>query len=89
MPILGTPDVEGARASVDVYFQYLSTEWWDSYWEPVWDMNPAIMEAQLSDGWYPGIIYTVTMNRARPWNGWGCPRAIHSPVGGQRWRLPQ
>jgi flagellar basal body-associated protein FliL len=69
MPVFG-PDVEGASAHVDVYSQYLSYEWWDDYWVPVWstddEWGPSIianMDLMPDDGYILGTIYTATMNR--------------------------
>lgn len=74
MPVLGTPDRAGAEASIDVYFQYLSWDWWNSYWKPVWNMDQSVMEAQSTDGWYPGVVYSVTMNRAAAEEWMGMPQ---------------
>ena len=74
MPVLGTPDVEGAMAILDVHFQYLDWSWWNGYWRPVWNMNPAVMNAQVSDGWYPGVTYDVVMNRAAAEEWLGMPQ---------------
>jgi len=71
MPVLGTPNVPGAQAALDVYFEYLDWDWWNSYWKPVWNMPDSTMTAQTGDGYYPGCVMTVTMNRqaAEQWMG--------------------
>ena len=76
MPILGTPNVPGAEAKLNVYFEYLSHDWWDTYWWPVWHDYPywtgnGTMAAQEGDGYYLGVIITATMNReaAEEWMG--------------------
>ncbi len=77
MPVLGTPDVANARASVDVYFQYLDWNWWNSYWKPVWNMPDSIMNAQITDGYYPGVLYTVKMNREAALEWLGMPTSAN------------
>jgi peptide/nickel transport system substrate-binding protein len=69
MPVFG-PDVEGASAHVDVYFEYLNYEWWNNYWVPVWSSDDewcpqieANMDLMPYDGYILGTIYTTTMNR--------------------------
>jgi hypothetical protein len=71
MPVLGTPNVANASASVDIFFQYLSNEWWNDYWDPYWHFPPDAMNAQRGDGYYPGVTYNITMNReaALEWLG--------------------
>jgi hypothetical protein len=80
MPVLGTPDVTGAQASLDVYFQYLDRNWWNTYWKPVWNFPDSIMTGQLSDGWNPGLVYTVTMNRAAADEWMGMPQSGINPL---------
>jgi hypothetical protein len=71
MPVLGTPDVPGAQASVSIYFEYLSDAWWNDYWDPYWQFPSTAMDAQRMDGYYPGVTYNITMNReaALEWLG--------------------
>ena len=76
MPVLGTPDVPGARATIDVYFEYLDWDWWNNYWKPVWNMPDATMTAQVGDGYYPGTVYTVTMNRQAAEEWLGMPQTV-------------
>ena len=77
MPVLGTPNVAGASASVSVYFEYLSTDWWNNYWSPVWHFPDSVMDAQRGDGWYPGVTYNVTMNRAAAEEWMGMPQTAN------------
>ena len=67
MPVIG-PETEGALAEIDIYFQYLYQEWWDSYWVPTWGNEsywlPDIwINRQAADGYDLGVVYTVSMNR--------------------------
>jgi len=71
MPVMGATDLPGANAHLDVYFEYLSWDWWNNYWLPTWSSNyfwntgfDGIMTSQTSDGYYVGTVYTATMNRA-------------------------
>jgi hypothetical protein len=58
---------------MDIYMEYLSQAWWDSYWVPTWSTNPGYPGATFypgaNDGYYLGTTYTVTMNReaAQQW----------------------
>jgi len=74
MPVLGTPNIPGARADVTIYFEYLSWNWWNNYWVPVWHMPSAAMDAQIVDGYYPGVTYNITMNRAAAEEWLGMPQ---------------
>jgi hypothetical protein len=74
MPVLGTPTVAGSSASVQIYFQYLDHAWWNSYWSPVWHYPDSVMTAQEGDGYYPGTVYKVTMNRAAAEEWLGMPQ---------------
>jgi hypothetical protein len=76
MPVLGTPNVPGASASVDIYFEYLSNAWWDSYWDPVWHFPHSVMENQMIDGYFPGTTYNITMNRAAAEEWMGMPQTV-------------
>jgi len=74
MPVLDSNHTfAGANATVNVYFQYLYWEWWNSTWIPRWSMDPnwwpGSMDKQKTDGWYLGVQYNVTMNReaAQEW----------------------
>jgi hypothetical protein len=77
MPVLGTPNVPGARADVAIYFEYLSWNWWNNYWVPVWHMPSAAMDAQIIDGYYPGVTYNITMNRAAAEEWLGMPQTAN------------
>lgn len=72
MPVFGA-DTAGAQASMDIYMQYLSQSWWDSYWMPTWSTDPEYPGERFypgaNDGYYLGTTYTVTMNReaAQQW----------------------
>lgn len=77
MPKLGT-DVPGAEASMYIYFQYGSQEWWDSYWIPEWGDHPDWADwedllANFDDGWYVYTVYDIDMNHeaAEEWLGLG------------------
>jgi hypothetical protein len=76
MPVLGTPNVPGASATVNIYFEYLSNAWWNSYWDPVWHFPPSVMDAQMTDGYYPGTTYNITMNRAAAEEWMGMPQTV-------------
>jgi hypothetical protein len=83
MPILGTPGVSGASADMHIWFQYLDNATWNAYWKPTWGTNPnwsATMDnymppdgisGQFADGYYLGVVYTVSLNReaALEWMG--------------------
>jgi peptide/nickel transport system substrate-binding protein len=73
MPVIGA-SVPGASAKVEIYFQYLYQSWWDNYWSPVWHFPGTVMQAQKTDGWYPGITYNITMNRAAAEEWMGMPQ---------------
>ncbi|MBN1677578.1 MAG: PKD domain-containing protein [Candidatus Thermoplasmatota archaeon] len=69
MPVFG-PQVENASAQLDVYFEYINHEWWDSYWVPTWSSNwnwsigiEEIPILQEIDGYFIGTVYTARMNR--------------------------
>jgi hypothetical protein len=70
MPVLGN-STAGASASLEVYFEYLSWASWNNYWSPTWHFPQSVMVAQAGDGYYPGVLYNVTMNRqaAQEWMG--------------------
>jgi len=74
MPMLDSSHAfAGANASIDVYFQYIYWNWWNSTWVPRWQTDPnwyaGSMTHQTTDGWYLGVQYNVTMNReaAQEW----------------------
>ncbi len=74
MPVLdSTHSLAGAKATIDLYFEYLNWSWWNQTWVPRWQGDPSwfagSMNAQTSDGWYLGVQYNVTMNReaAQEW----------------------
>jgi len=76
MPVLGTLNVPGAEAEVNIYFQYLNHDWWNNYWRPVWSsdddwVGDGMMTSQEGDGYYLGVVITATMNReaAEEWIG--------------------
>lgn len=77
MPVLGAPCANGSEAVMDAYFQYLDWSWWNSYWGPVWHMDDNIMWAQVSDGWYSGVTYSITMNRQAAEEWLGIPRSAN------------
>jgi len=80
MPVLGTPNIQGAEATMDVYFQYLTTSSWFGYWKPVWNMPDAVWNNQLIDGWFPGVMINVTMNRAAAEEWLGLPQNATNPM---------
>jgi len=67
MPVLGTTQ-SGLQATVDIYFQYLDTAWWNGYWIPTWSGETEwVGDAYYpgsTDGYYLGVLNTVTLNRA-------------------------
>ena len=73
MPVLDSNHTfASANATVNVFFQYLYWEWWNSTWVTRWGSDPAFydsMTKQKTDGWYLGVQYNVTMNReaAQEW----------------------
>lgn len=74
MPVLdASHSFNGAAATIDVYFEYLSWDWWNNTWVPKWSNDPlwwgGSMSAETHDGWYLGVVYNVTMNReaAQEW----------------------
>ena len=88
MPVMGAPDLPGASAHLDVYFEYLSWDWWNNYWLPTWSSNyfwtlgmDGIMASQTSDGYYLGTVYTATMNRAAAETWLNLPEDEVDPVG--------
>jgi len=81
MPVFGTPDVPGAQASLDIYFEYLSWDWWNSYWKPYWGFSDNLMIGQTGDGYYLGVTVTATMNREAAEEWLGLPRSSSSPLG--------
>jgi len=70
MPVMHEP-VAGAEAAVDVYFEYLSWDWWNSYWSPYWGFPNTTMQGQTTDGYYLGVVINATMDReaAEMWLG--------------------
>ena len=87
MPAMGATDLPGASAHLDVYFEYLSWDWWNNYWLPTWSSNyfwtggmDGIMTSQTSDGYYVGTTYTATMNRAAAETWLNLPQGESDPV---------
>ena len=69
MPVFG-PAVGGASVHLDIYWEYLYQDWWDSYWLPTWSANSGwtegmdmLMYWQQSDSYYVGVVYEARMNR--------------------------
>ncbi|HEX7392986.1 MAG TPA: PKD domain-containing protein [Thermoplasmata archaeon] len=88
MPALGTENLTGAAAHLDVYFEYLSWDWWNNYWLPTWSTNyfwnsgmDGVMTSQTSDGYYLGTVYTATMNRASAETWLNLPQGESDPAG--------
>ena len=83
MPVLGTEVGTGGEADMHIWFEYLDNETWDNYWVPTWSGNSNWTTAieqlmpengimgQFADGYYLGVVYTVTMDRqvALEWLG--------------------
>jgi len=68
MPIRGPTTVTGTPSvSMDLYFQYLSYEWWDDYWIPTWSGTAGWAGDDLvdsgNDGYYLGTTYEIVLNR--------------------------
>ncbi|TFG70805.1 MAG: hypothetical protein E4H25_00970, partial [Methanomassiliicoccus sp.] len=68
MPVRGPTTVTGTPSvSMDLYFQYLSYEWWDDYWIPTWGDSAGWEGDDLiesgNDGYYLGTNYSIVMNR--------------------------
>ncbi|HXK37193.1 MAG TPA: hypothetical protein VJ553_06450, partial [Candidatus Paceibacterota bacterium] len=87
MPAMGATDLPGASAHLDVYFEYLSWDWWNNYWLPTWSSNyfwnagvEGAMTSQTSDGYYIGTVYTATMNRAAAETWLNLPQGESDPV---------
>ncbi len=70
MPLLGTPGVAGSEVSIDLYMQYLDTDWMSSYWIPEWGDDPNWV-GEFDPWWTVGAVYNITMNReaALEWLG--------------------
>jgi len=83
MPVFGSAPVDGARANVDLYWEYINQEWWDSYWVPTWSSNDnwtdgennIVNESQRDDGYYIGVAYNVKMNREAAESWMNMPQA--------------
>lgn len=75
MPVLGAGPVTGAEASIYVYFNYLTAEWWNDYWVAEWGSHPdwsrLSSQYDFDDGYTLGTYYNVSMNRlaAEEWIG--------------------
>jgi hypothetical protein len=81
MPVLGSANVSGCSAEVNLYFNYLDQSWWDSYWVPRWSGSAGwptadIMAGQKVDGWYLGVVYQVNLNRAAAEKWLGMPQGV-------------
>ena len=75
MPILGNGTIAGAEVDMHISWEYLDNASWNGYWKPTWGTNwnwsvafdnmmPASgMSGQFSDGYYIGVLYTVSLNR--------------------------
>ena len=74
MPVLGST-VAGAEASIYLYWNYLTQEWWDDFWLAEWGSHPDWdrLEGQfvpfgqpqgVDEGYVIGTYYNVSMNRA-------------------------
>lgn len=81
MPVFGPRYVPNAQAKLDIYFEYLSWDWWNSYWKPYWQFSDNIMKAQTADGYYLGVVITATMNRAAAYEWLNLPMDVTSPLG--------
>jgi hypothetical protein len=74
MPLSGSP-VAGSQVTMNVYFQYLYTTWWNNYWIPTWGSDPGWVGngwiSKANDGYYLGTVYNITLNRqaAEAWLG--------------------
>jgi hypothetical protein len=75
MPLRGSP-VAGSEVTMDVYFQYLYSTWWNDYWISTWGSDPNWVgdtwyNTGGSDGYYMGTVYNITLNRqaAQAWLG--------------------
>ena len=80
MPILGTPNVAGAEAELDVTFDYLTNKSYTEYWSPYWHVPALVMNQQRHDGWYLGTVITATMNRQAAEEWIGLPQSEANPV---------
>lgn len=77
-PVSGTTSTPGARASIDLYFQYLSVDWWNNYWKPAWNGSSDWLgdEWLTNDAtWIVGATYEVTLNRQAALDWLGLPIA--------------
>ena len=72
MPLRGSP-VAGSEVTMNVYFQYLYTTWWNNYWINTWGTDPGWVGndwiSKANDGYYLGTVYNITLNRqaAQAW----------------------
>ena len=65
--------VAGSAVSMKIYSQYISTQWWNSYWIPTWGWSrngSPNYTVQLrnylpsqGDGYLLGVTYDITLNR--------------------------
>ena len=78
MPVLGTTQT-GLQATADIDFQYIYQDWWDSYWIPTWGGDANWLGDAFypggTDGYYLGVTYNVTLNRAAAEEWLGMPQA--------------
>jgi hypothetical protein len=75
-----------------IWFEYLDNETWNGYWKPTWGSNwnwsasfDGFMPAdgktgQFADGYYLGVLYTITMNREAALEWIGMPVADNPMV---------
>jgi PKD domain len=81
MPALTNSSSGDRSAEVNIYFEYLDQQWWDSYWVPTWSGNvnwptSDVMAMQKADGYSLGVVYTVKMNRAAAESWLGMPSTV-------------
>ena len=67
-------DVAGSQATMDIYMEYINTDWWSSYWMPNWGTNddwPGDTYPDSNDGYFVGTVYELKMNPecAETWMG--------------------
>ncbi len=85
MPTLGSGSSTGAAVQLDLYFQYLSTDWWADYWVTEWGDNAnwpgdSAFPMTSSDGYDVGTNMTVTMNREAALLWMGIPNDSTNPL---------
>jgi len=86
MPKVSSTPVPGASATVDIYFQYVYTDWWTNYWWPTWSGTTGFPTTSnwfknTQDGYIVGTMTNCTLNREAALEWIGLPLDETDPVG--------